>query len=71
LHEKLERLEWRGEQVYRTPTHNDVASWAIVDQLMPLLPKDNEQFTGKVKQLCSLVEVAMLTNHAFVQEVGK
>jgi hypothetical protein len=56
LHKELEWLEWCGEQVYRTLAHNTVASWAIVDQLTPLLPKDDEQVVGKVKQLlhCSI-----------------
>jgi hypothetical protein len=48
-----------------------VASQAIVDQLTPLLPKDDKQFTGKVKQLYALVETATLMNHAFVQEARK
>jgi hypothetical protein len=41
-----------------------MASWAIVDQTTPLLPNDNEQAMGKVKQPYALIQPV------FVQEVG-
>jgi hypothetical protein len=36
-------IEYQGEQVYRTPAHNTLASRMIVDQLTPLLPKDSKE----------------------------
>jgi hypothetical protein len=71
LHEELDWLGWRGEQVYCTLAHNDMASWAIVDQLTPLLPKDNEQVAGQVKQVYSLPEAEMITDLMLVREVGR
>jgi hypothetical protein len=41
-------------------------SQAIVDQLTPLLPKDDEQATGKVKHLYPLLEAEMLMDLMFV-----
>jgi hypothetical protein len=43
LHEEIKRIEWQGEQVYRTPTHNALSSQVIIYQLTPLLPKDSEE----------------------------
>jgi hypothetical protein len=48
-----------------------MASWAIVDQLTPLLPKDNEQVAGQVKQVYSLLEAEMITDLMLVREVGR
>jgi hypothetical protein len=45
-----------------------VVSHAIVDQLRPLLPKDDEGDAGKVKHLNALLEAAMLTDPVFVKE---
>jgi hypothetical protein len=55
--------------VYRTLAHNAKASQA--NQLTLLLPKDNEQATGLVKQLYAMLEVAMMTEPVLVQEVGR
>jgi hypothetical protein len=37
LHEEIVRIEWQGEQVYRTPTHNALASQVIVKRLHAML----------------------------------
>jgi hypothetical protein len=42
IREELDRIEYQGEWVYRTPAHNALASRMIIDQLTPLLPKDSE-----------------------------
>jgi hypothetical protein len=42
LHEELGQIVWQGEQVYRMPVHNGLASRVIIDQLICLLPKDKE-----------------------------
>jgi hypothetical protein len=41
----------QGEQVYNTPAHNALASQVIINQLMPLLPKDSEEVNLQVYQL--------------------
>jgi hypothetical protein len=71
LHGELNRLEWRDEHVYHTLARNSMASWAIVDQLMPLLPKHNEQAACQVKQLYVLLKATMIIGHVLVQEAGK
>jgi hypothetical protein len=48
-----------------------MASRAIVDQLMTLLPKDNEQIIGQIKQLYALLQEVMITDPVFAQEAGK
>jgi hypothetical protein len=67
LQDELGRVRWHGEQVYRMPAHNAIASWALVDQLKPLLPKDNQQAASQVKQLYALLAVATLTDNTLVQ----
>jgi hypothetical protein len=34
--EELGQIEYQGEQVYGTMTHNVLPSWMIIDQLTPL-----------------------------------
>jgi hypothetical protein len=46
------------------PAHNVLASRMIVDQLTPLLPKDNKEVNMQVKHL-----QAMLDAHAMVDPV--
>jgi hypothetical protein len=53
------------------PAHNTMASRTIIDQLTPLLPKDDEEAASKVKQLHVLLEAAMLTDAVFVKEAGR
>jgi hypothetical protein len=48
-----------------------MASWAIVDQLMLLLPKDNEQAAGQIKQLYALLDAATIPDPALAQEPGR
>jgi hypothetical protein len=40
--EEIDRIKYQGEQVYRMLAHNALDSRMIIDQLGPLLPKDNE-----------------------------
>jgi hypothetical protein len=71
LQEELEQCQWRGEQVYRTPAHNAMSSHAIVDQLMPLLPKEDKEAAEKAKHLYALLDVATLTDATFVNEAER
>jgi hypothetical protein len=68
---ELDQLKWHGEQVFRTLAHNAMASRAIVEQLMPLLPKYIEEAMGKVMHLYALLEAATLMDPAFVNEAEK
>jgi hypothetical protein len=47
-----------------------MASWAIVDKLTPLIPKDNEEAVGQVRQLYAMLDAATMTDLALVQEAG-
>jgi hypothetical protein len=51
IRDKIDRIEYQGEQVYRTPAQNALASRMLVDQLTPHLPKDNEEINAHVKRL--------------------
>jgi hypothetical protein len=62
IHEELDRIEWQGEQVYRTSAHNALASRAIIDKLTPLLPKDSEEVNLQVKQLHAMLDATMMTD---------
>jgi hypothetical protein len=62
LHEELGRIEWQCEQVYRTPAHNALAPRMIVDQLMPLPPKDSEEINTQVKRLHAMLDAATMTD---------
>jgi hypothetical protein len=55
-------IEWQGEKVYHTSAHNAMASRAIVDKLMPLLPKDNEEANVQVRQLYVMLNIDTMTN---------
>jgi hypothetical protein len=46
------------------PTHNALASWAIIDQFTFLLSKDSEEVNLQVKQLHVMVYAAMMTDPA-------
>jgi hypothetical protein len=66
LHEEIGQIEWHGEQVYRTPAHNALASRVIIDQLTPLLPKDCKEINAQVKLLHAMLDAATmmdLTHH--------
>jgi hypothetical protein len=71
LHMEVEWLEGHGKQVYQTPVHNVMVSHAIVNQLTPILPKDDGGAMGKVKNFYAQLEAAMLMDPAFIKEAGK
>jgi hypothetical protein len=60
--EELGQIEWQGEQVYRTLAHNALASMMIIDQLMPLLPKDGEEINTQVKRLHAILDMATMVD---------
>jgi hypothetical protein len=62
LHEELGRIEWQGEQVYRTLAHNALGSWVIIDQLTPLLPKESEEVNLQVKRLHAMLDATKMTD---------
>jgi hypothetical protein len=62
LHEEIGQIEWQGEQVYRTPAHNALASRVIIDQLTPLLPKDSKEINAQVKLLHAMLDAATMTD---------
>jgi hypothetical protein len=43
IREDIGRVEYQGEQVYRTSAHNALASRMLIDYITPHLPKDNEK----------------------------
>jgi hypothetical protein len=60
LQEELDQIKWQGGQVYHTPAHNALASWAIVDKLTPLLPKESEEVNLQVKRLHAMLDATMM-----------
>jgi hypothetical protein len=42
------------------PTHNVLGSWAIIDKLTPLLPKDSEEVISQVRQLHAMLDAATM-----------
>jgi hypothetical protein len=60
IREELGRIEWQGEQVYRTQAHIVLASVMIVKQLMPLLPKDDEEINAQVKCLHAMLDMTTM-----------
>jgi hypothetical protein len=64
LHEEIDRIKWQGEQVYRTPAHNALASRVIVDQLNPLLPKDSEEVNAQVRCLHAILDATTMMDLA-------
>jgi hypothetical protein len=49
--EEISQIEYQGEQVYRMPAPNTLASRMLINQLTPHLPKDNEEVNAHVKHL--------------------
>jgi hypothetical protein len=62
IHEEIGRIEYQGEQVYRTPTHNALASRMLIDQITPHLPKDNEEVNAHVKRLQAMLDAAIVAD---------
>jgi hypothetical protein len=60
VREELGRIQYQGEQVFRTPAHNALTSRMIVDQLAPLLPKDSEEVNVQVKCLQAMLDAAIV-----------
>jgi hypothetical protein len=53
------------------PTHNALATWAIIDQLTSLLPKDSEEVNLQVKWLHAMLDAATMMDPALNPEVGR
>jgi hypothetical protein len=62
IHEEIGWIEYQGEQVYRTPAHNTLASRKLFDQLSPYLPKDNEEVNVHVKRLQSMLDAVIMVD---------
>jgi hypothetical protein len=58
------RIEYQGEQVYRTPAQNGLASRMHIDQLIPHLPKDNEDVNAHMKGLQAMLDAATVVDPA-------
>jgi hypothetical protein len=71
LQEELSRMEWLGKQVYHMPAHNTLASQAIINKLMPLLPKDSEEVNLQVRQLHAMVEATTMMDPTLNPGVGR
>jgi hypothetical protein len=56
-HDKLHRIEYQREQVFRTPAHT---SRMIVDQPAPLLPKDSKEVNAQVKRIQAMLDAAIV-----------
>jgi hypothetical protein len=56
--------------MYHMPTHNAMASYAIVNKLTPLLPKDNEEVALQVKQLHVMLKATTMTDPRLNQGAG-
>jgi hypothetical protein len=53
------------------PTHNALATWAIIDQLTSLLPKDSEEVNLQVKWLHAMLDAATMMDPALNPEAGR
>jgi hypothetical protein len=53
------------------PVHNALASRVIVDQLMPLLPKDREEVNLQVKRLHTMLDATTMMDPALNPSVGR
>jgi hypothetical protein len=60
--EEIGQIEYQGEQVYRTPAHNALASRMLIDQLTPHLPKDDEEVNVHVKRLQAMLDAATMVD---------
>jgi hypothetical protein len=50
--------------------HNALASWMLIDQITPHLPKGNEEFNKHVKCLQAMLDAATVANPVHNQEDG-
>jgi hypothetical protein len=60
--EEISWIEYQGEQVYRTPAQNALASRMLIDQLTPHLPKDNEEVNAHVKCLQAMLDAVTVVD---------
>jgi hypothetical protein len=68
--DKISWIEYHGEQVYRTPAHNALASRMLVNQLTPHLPKDNEEVNAQVKCLQVMLDTATVVDLVLNRDDG-
>jgi hypothetical protein len=66
IKEELGQNEYQGEQVFCTSAHNALTSWMIIDKLVPLLPKNNEEVNAQVKRLRAMLDAAIVEDPALV-----
>jgi hypothetical protein len=64
IHEEIGRIEYQGEQVYRTPAQNALSSRILIDQLTPHLPKDNKEVNAHLKRLQAMLDGATVVDPA-------
>jgi hypothetical protein len=62
VREEIGRIEYQGEQVYRTLTHNALAPRMLINQLTPHLPKDIEEVNGHVKRLQAMLDATTIVD---------
>jgi hypothetical protein len=62
FHEELSWIKWQGEQVYRTPANNALASQANVDKLLPLLCKYNKEVNLQVMWCNAMLDATTMTD---------
>jgi hypothetical protein len=62
IREEFGWIKYQGEQVYCTLALNALASRMIIDQLTPLLPKDNEEVNAQVKRLQVMLDAAIVVD---------
>jgi hypothetical protein len=70
IREEIGQIEYHGEQVYRTPTHNALASRMLINQLTPHLPKDNEEVNAPVKRLHAMLDAATVVDLVLDRDDG-
>jgi hypothetical protein len=68
IREEIDQNEYQGEQVYRTPAHNALASRMLINQITPHLPKDNEEVNAHVKRLQAMLDATTVADPVHGQE---
>jgi hypothetical protein len=64
IQEEMGRIVYQGEQVYRTPAQNALASRMLIDQLTPHLLKDNKEVNADVKRLQAMLDTVTVVDLA-------
>jgi hypothetical protein len=70
IQEEIGRIEYQGEQVYRMPAHNALASRVLIDQITTHLPKDNEEVNAHVKRFQAMLDAATMVDMVHDLEDG-